>query len=92
MAEPIEIHVGKRLRARRRLMEMTQAQLGRRVGVSFQQIQKYECAAQRMTVAMLWKLAQALEVEPQYFLGGTKELAEPRRSAEAGGAEDEPSA
>jgi DNA-binding XRE family transcriptional regulator len=73
VAEAIEIQVGRRLRARRRLMEMTQAELGRRVGVSFQQIQKYECAAQRMTVTTLWKLARALETDPAYFLSGLKE-------------------
>lgn len=75
VAEQIEIHVGRRLRVRRRQMDMTQAELGRRVGVSFQQIQKYECAAQRITVTTLWKLARALEIEPDYFLSGLKEEA-----------------
>jgi len=68
MIEGIDRLVGQRLRARRRLMDFTQAELGARVGVSFQQIQKYECASQRMSVAMLCRLAQVLEVEPQYFL------------------------
>jgi len=73
MAETIEIHVGRRLRTRRRLLEMTQAELGQRVGVSFQQIQKYECAAQRLTVSMLWRLSRALDTEPLYFLSGLRE-------------------
>jgi len=73
VAEAIEIHVGRRLRVRRRQLDLTQAELGRRVGVSFQQIQKYECAAQRMTVTTLWKLARALDTEPDYFLSGLKE-------------------
>ena len=68
MTEGIDRRVGQRLRARRRLVDLTQAELGARVGVSFQQIHKYEAGTQRVSVAMLCRLAEELEVEPQYFL------------------------
>jgi len=70
MIEAIDRHVGRRLRMHRRLKDLTQAELAQQVGVSFQQIQKYEVAAQRMSVAMLCKLADALEIEPHHLLSG----------------------
>ena len=62
--------VGQRLRWRRRMLGLTQQQLGAACGVSFQQIQKYECAYSRMSVAMLWKLACVLDVDAGYFFAG----------------------
>jgi transcriptional regulator with XRE-family HTH domain len=79
MINEVDVHVGRRLRSRRRLMDLTQAELGALVGVSFQQIQKYECATHRMSVAMLWKLARVLEVDAQYFFGGFQENAKAPR-------------
>lgn len=70
MDREIEIVVGRALRTRRRLLGLTQQDLGARCGVSFQTIQKYECADTRMSVAMLWKLAGALDVEVSYFFAG----------------------
>jgi transcriptional regulator with XRE-family HTH domain len=70
MADQVDIVVGQRMRRRRRLMGMTQQDLGAVCGVSFQQVQKYECAQTRVTVAMLWKLAAALDVEVGYFFNG----------------------
>ncbi|WP_293677671.1 helix-turn-helix transcriptional regulator [uncultured Phenylobacterium sp.] len=67
MAEHVEVWVGRRLRRRRRLLGMTQMELGGACGVSFQQIQKYESASSRLSVAMLWKLACALGVPASYF-------------------------
>ena len=61
MAAEIDLHLGRRLRRRRRLLGLTQQQLGDRVGVRFQQIQKYECGANRLSAARLWELAEALE-------------------------------
>ena len=70
MSEDVDIQVGRQLRRRRRLMGLTQAQVAEAVGVRFQQIQKYECAANRMSVSMLWKLAGVLDVEISYFFTG----------------------
>jgi transcriptional regulator with XRE-family HTH domain len=70
MADDTDLHVGKRLRRRRRLLGMTQQELAVQVGVRFQQIQKYECGANRMTSSRLYDLSQALNVTVQYFFDG----------------------
>lgn len=70
MGDSVDAMVGRRLRRRRRLMGKTQAQLAAACGVTFQQIQKYECAYCRLSVGMLWKLACALEVDIGYFFAG----------------------
>ncbi len=70
MANDIDLHLGKRLRRRRRLLGLTQQQLAGAVGVRFQQIQKYECGANRISAARLWQLSEALEVPIGYFYDG----------------------
>ncbi|HEY5411748.1 MAG TPA: helix-turn-helix transcriptional regulator [Caulobacteraceae bacterium] len=70
MANDIDLHLGKRLRRRRRLLGLTQQQLAGAVGVRFQQIQKYECGANRISAARLWALSEALEVPINYFYDG----------------------
>ena len=74
----IDLHVGNRLRRRRRLLGFSQRELGALCGVRFQQIQKYESAENRMSAARLWALAIALEVPVEYFFEGLPtELAKP---------------
>ncbi|KDA02092.1 helix-turn-helix domain-containing protein [Hyphomonas oceanitis] len=70
MADETDLHVGKRLRRRRRLLGMTQQDLAGQVGVRFQQIQKYECGANRITSSRLYELSRALNVSVQYFFDG----------------------
>src|ERR1700755_2431551 len=70
MMDLIDIHLGRRLRRRRRILGLTQQQLAAACGVRFQQIQKYECAANRMSAARLWQLAEVLEVPVSYFYEG----------------------
>jgi transcriptional regulator with XRE-family HTH domain len=70
MSDHIDEHLGKRLRRRRRLLGLTQQQLANACGVRFQQIQKYECAANRMSAARVWQLAKVLEVPVSYFYDG----------------------
>jgi transcriptional regulator with XRE-family HTH domain len=70
MADETDLHVGKRLRRRRRLLGMTQQDLATQVGVRFQQIQKYECGANRITASRLYELAKAMNVSVQYFFDG----------------------
>lgn len=82
MATDIDLHLGKRLRRRRRLLGLTQQQLANAVGIRFQQIQKYECGANRISAARLWQLAEALEIQVSYFYDG---LAEAQARAEAAG-------
>jgi transcriptional regulator with XRE-family HTH domain len=69
----IDGFVGRRIRQRRRLLGLTQQQLAIAVGVRFQQIQKYECGANKISVSRLWSLAQALQVQPDYFFEGLAE-------------------
>jgi transcriptional regulator with XRE-family HTH domain len=74
MGDEIDLHLGKRLRRRRRLLGLTQLQLAGACGVRFQQIQKYECGANRISAARLWQLAEALEVPVGYFFDGLAEM------------------
>ncbi len=73
MADETDLYVSKRLRRRRRLLGMTQQELASLVGVRFQQIQKYECGANRMTSSRLYDLARAMNVKVQYFFDGLEE-------------------
>ena len=72
MAHPIDLHVGKRLRQRRRLLGLTQQKLAEAVDIRFQQIQKYESGANRISASRLWSLAQALDVPVAYFFEGVE--------------------
>jgi transcriptional regulator with XRE-family HTH domain len=82
MANDIDLHLGRRLRRRRRLLGLTQQQLASAVGIRFQQIQKYECGANRISAARLWQLSEALEIPIGYFYDGLTEAQE-RREREA---------
>ncbi|ACJ01072.1 helix-turn-helix domain-containing protein [Rhodospirillum centenum] len=62
--------LGERVRARRGLLGMTQQELGRRVGLTFQQVQKYERGSNRVAVPTLIKLANALDTTPADLLEG----------------------
>jgi transcriptional regulator with XRE-family HTH domain len=73
MTNEIDYHVGKRLRRRRRLLGLTQQSLAEQVGIRFQQIQKYECGANRVSAARLFELSEALAVPVQYFYEGLSE-------------------
>ena len=82
MATDIDLHLGRRLRRRRRLLGLTQQQLATQVGIRFQQIQKYECGANRISAARLWQLSEALKVPVGYFYDGLPQLqAEPADQA-----------
>ena len=76
----IDVHLGKRLRRRRRLLGLTQQQLAGACGVRFQQIQKYECGANRISASRLVMLADALGLSAADVL--------PRRSPTSGEARD----
>jgi len=66
-AHPLDIHIGHRLRLRRKTMGMSQAALGKRVAVTFQQIQKYELGSNSLSARRLHELAGVLQVSPMYF-------------------------
>jgi len=70
MPHIVDIHVGKRIRQRRWLIGMTQQQLGDKVGIKFQQIQKYETGANRVSASRLWDIAETLDVPVTFFFDG----------------------
>lgn len=73
MPHVVDIHVGKKIRQRRWLIGMTQQQLGEAVGIKFQQIQKYETGANRVSASRLWDIAKALELPVSFFFEGAEE-------------------
>lgn len=70
MKHPVDVHVGKRVRHRRWMVGMTQQQLAERVGIKFQQIQKYETGMNRVSASRLWEIASALGVQVSFFFDG----------------------
>lgn len=73
MTHPVDVHVGKRIRHRRWLVGKTQQQLAEQVGIKFQQIQKYETGANRVSASRLWDIAEALDVSVSFFFEGIGE-------------------
>lgn len=70
MKHPVDAFVGKRIRQRRWMVGVTQQQLADKVGIKFQQIQKYETGMNRVSASRLWDIAQVLGVEIAYFFDG----------------------
>lgn len=68
--DPLDVHVGKKLRRRRIFLGLNQTQLGEAVGVSFQQVQKYESGMNRAVPRRLFEFGQALGVPLGYFFEG----------------------
>jgi transcriptional regulator with XRE-family HTH domain len=64
---PMDIHVGSRVRLRRMLLGISQEKLGKRLGLTFQQVQKYEKGVNRIGASRLFDLATVLDVPIQYF-------------------------
>jgi transcriptional regulator with XRE-family HTH domain len=64
---PIDVHVGARVRLRRTLLGMSQEKLGEALGLTFQQVQKYERGANRIGASRLYDLARVLDVTVSYF-------------------------
>jgi transcriptional regulator with XRE-family HTH domain len=73
---PIDRHVGARLRMRRMMVGMSQGKLGDALDVTFQQIQKYEKGTNRIGASRLQQLARVLEVPPAFFFEGAPASAE----------------
>ena len=65
----VDVHVGKRVRLRRTLLGMSQEQLGASLNITFQQVQKYEHGANRISASRLWDISQILDVQISYFFG-----------------------
>ncbi len=63
----IDVHVGQRVRQRRVLCGLSQTELANRIGLTFQQLQKYERGMNRISASKLWQIAQVLDVPVQWF-------------------------
>lgn len=83
MTHPVDVHVGKRIRHRRWLVGMTQQQLAEQVGIKFQQIQKYETGANRVSASRLWDISRALQVSISFFFEGIEDQVEAADATEA---------
>ena len=89
---PVDIHVGARVRLRRKILKMSQEKLGERLGVTFQQVQKYERGANRVGASRLWKIAEVLDVPIGFFFEGLSDnFAQNDRSPELQAAEPDQS-
>ena len=64
---PIDVHVGALVRLRRTLLGLSQEKLGEAIGLTFQQVQKYERGANRIGASRLWELSGVLDVPVQFF-------------------------
>ncbi|MFN3938592.1 MAG: helix-turn-helix domain-containing protein [Gemmobacter sp.] len=76
MKHPVDAHVGKRIRHRRWMLGMTQQQLADRVGIKFQQIQKYETGMNRVSASRLFDIAQVMDVPVSFFFDGLEAAAQ----------------
>ena len=70
---PIDVHVGSRVRRRRTLLGMNQTQLGEKLGITFQQIQKYERGSNRISASRLYQMTRILDVPVSFFFDGLVE-------------------
>lgn len=78
----IDMHVGKRVRLRRTLLGLSQEHLGAALNITFQQVQKYERGANRISASRLWDISQILDASIGYFfddMSSQTKLASPRK-------------
>ena len=81
---PIDVHVGTRIRLRRTLMGMSQERLGEALGLTFQQVQKYEKGTNRVSASRLQEMSYILQVPVPFFFEGAPQIAgHVRKGAEA---------
>ena len=73
MTHPVDVHVGRKLKEIRTLRRYSQTDVAQRLGLSFQQIQKYEIGSNRIAASRLFELTQIFDVSPAYFFEGLNE-------------------
>lgn len=91
MIHEVDLHVGRKIRDRRRHDGMTQRQLADAVGVNFQQMQKYETGLNRVSASRLWRIAEVQDAHISYYFDGLgdKQESEPIVEAQANAADME---
>lgn len=78
---PVDVYVGVKIRARRKTLGLSQEQLADALGLTFQQVQKYERGRNRVSASKLHAAAIALQVPPAYFFEGLADYVTPNASA-----------
>jgi transcriptional regulator with XRE-family HTH domain len=78
---PVDVHVGSRVRMRRMLLGMSQDKLGEAIGLTFQQVQKYERGANRIGASRLFELSKVLDVPVSFFFEDMAAPEKPRSRA-----------
>ena len=73
MAHPVDIYVGGRFRSLRTMRSLSQTEIAEKLGVSFQQVQKYEKGTNRISASKLYKISRILNVQPNYFFEGLQD-------------------
>jgi transcriptional regulator with XRE-family HTH domain len=73
----VDVHVGQRIRHRRKQISLSQEKLADALGLTFQQVQKYERGANRVSASMLFRTAAKLEVPVSYFFEGLEGQIDP---------------
>jgi transcriptional regulator with XRE-family HTH domain len=86
LPNPVDLHVGARIRLRRRMQGVSQEKLADALGLTFQQVQKYERGANRVSASKLYEIASALHAPVSYFFDG---LADPAGDAETSSRQSE---
>src|ERR1700761_2862032 len=84
---PIDVHVGLQVRLRRKELKISQEKLAETLGLTFQQVQKYERGANRISASKLYEIARSLRVSIAWFFEG---LSDPQAGRAAGSTEVEP--
>src|SRR3954454_6900323 len=72
--DPVDRHVGSRVRMRRMMLSMSQEKLGDAIGLTFQQVQKYEKGTNRIGASRLQQISDILQVSPEFFFEGAPNL------------------
>ena len=83
LPHPIDQHVGAQVRLRRRMLGVSQEKLADKLGLTFQQVQKYERGHNRISASKLFQIAQALEIDIAHFFRGVSTTGESAAKGEA---------
>lgn len=79
---PIDAYVGSQVKLRRSVVGMSQTELAKRLGITFQQVQKYEKGANRIGASRLYLISEILEVPVQFFFEGVESVMEGQVTAD----------
>ena len=72
LPNPVDLHVGSRIRLRRKILGVSQERLADALGLTFQQVQKYERGANRVSASKLYEIAATLQTQIAYFFAGNE--------------------